>query len=137
MSSPLRSDVSITQQLDDFHAWLKGRLPQNRLARLDDIFVQFHQDEATIEDIRMMSAQDARDKNIPKNTLDEIKKLISPFNSFYKPQIIRREQEKHAAALLGLRHGVPGGNSNGTAAPEGQDDDDEAPFAESQGPSAR
>jgi hypothetical protein len=135
MSSPLRSDIPIAQQLEDFLLWLKKNLPRNRQARLDDIFVQFQADETMIEDIRTLSAQDARDKSIPKSTLDEIKKLISPFTAWYKPQIVRREQEEQARALLSIRNSSTAGGSGRITEIDHQDDeqyDDEVQYRDSQ-----
>jgi hypothetical protein len=82
-SSPLRSDIPIDVQLDAFHVWLKKHLPQNRQARLGAIFTKFAADKTGIDDIRHISS----DEVIPKTTLAEIKKQVSPFIALYKKEV--------------------------------------------------
>jgi hypothetical protein len=82
-SSPLRSDIPIDAQLDAFHLWLKTHLPQNRQARLGIIFAKFAADETAVDDIRYISS----DEVIPKTTLAEIKKQVSPFIALYKKEV--------------------------------------------------
>jgi hypothetical protein len=82
-SSPLRNDIPIDAQLDAFHVWLKKHLPLNRQARLGAIFAKFAADETAVDDIRHISS----DEVIPKTTLAEIKKQVSPFITLYKKEV--------------------------------------------------
>lgn len=95
-SSPLRSDVAITAQLDAFHQWLKRYLPQNRQGRLTDIFARLEEDETTVEQIRTLLP----DKDIPKSILGEIKKQVSSFCAWYKKEL------DQAQVLLDFKSGT-------------------------------
>jgi hypothetical protein len=82
-SSPLQGDIPIDAQLDAFLVWLRKHLPQNRQARLGVIFAKFAADETIVDDIRWILS----DEVIPKTTLAEIKKQVSPFAAFYKKEV--------------------------------------------------
>ncbi|KAL5316215.1 hypothetical protein ACEPPN_015260 [Leptodophora sp. 'Broadleaf-Isolate-01'] len=100
-SSPLRDDIAINTQLEAFGAYLAVHLPPNRQARAPAVVATFMAKEYSLDDLRTLTPSD----EVPAGLLQEIKKLISPFNRGFK-QILAESAAKarvEADLLLGLQ----------------------------------
>ena len=111
-SSPLQGDISIDQQLADFQEWLRTDLSPNRLARLEDVFQIWGNDERLVDDIRKMGREEARQDKIPLGLFTEIQKRVPAFKRWYKQGIqqqagereiqLNEEEQDQARVLLQL-----------------------------------